>query len=122
MYTKKAWFHAKNYGWGWTPWTWQGWGLTILWLLAMIGDFLWIDGQSHSASDMILGFAPHAVTMTGLFVIIAALTGEKPEWRWAGKRVSPVIIVGKMIMTLVVIFFFAMLALKMLDGAAVGVL
>ena len=121
MNTKRTWFHAKNYGWGWTPSTWQGWGLTILWILAMIGDFLWIDGQSHSASDTLLGFVPNAVSMTGLLIIIAALTGEKPEWRWGGKRVSPAIIVGKMAFMLTIIFVGSIFTLKMIDGASIGV-
>lgn len=81
----KLWFKAKNYGWGWTPITWQGWAVTGLFLIyalavsAFIGDsFENRAGATSFTFFILLGMVP-------LF-IICYKKGEKPEWRWGKKR------------------------------------
>jgi len=86
---QKKWFRARNIGWGWQPATWEGWGLTFLWAFAVIADFVWVDGASHSASDTLINFIPHAVVITGLYLVLVILTGEEPKWRWGGPTITP---------------------------------
>jgi hypothetical protein len=33
----KPWFRPKRIGWGWTPQTWQGWGITTEAVVGIIG-------------------------------------------------------------------------------------
>lgn len=83
MITKKPWFKAKTYGWGWSlPLTWQGWVVYIVFFGFMIFDFYRIDKTSHSASDTIMKYVVEIVVATIILVIICFLTGEKPKWRW----------------------------------------
>jgi tryptophan-rich sensory protein len=85
----RKWFRAKDYGWGWTPSSLEGWIMTALWAVALVADFIWINGSSHSASDILINFIPHAVVLTGLYLLVVILTGETPHWRWGGPTVTP---------------------------------
>lgn len=80
MLKKKLWFRAKTYGWGWTPASWQGWLLIILYVLITIWNFYRIDGHSHSVSDTLINFIPETLAMAVLLIIIAYWKGEKPRW------------------------------------------
>ena len=84
---KKIWFRRKLYGWGWTPITWQGWGILLLYVVAMVLIFINIDKDSHSASDTLLNYFLPVLLLTALLIFICYKTGEKPRWQW-GKRVE----------------------------------
>lgn len=84
---KKLWFRRKLYGWGWTPATWQGWGILLLYVVAMVLIFINIDKDSHSASDTLLNYFLPVLLLTALLIFICYKTGEKPRWQW-GKRVE----------------------------------
>jgi hypothetical protein len=79
------WFKAKRYGWGWYPCTWQGWAVLFLAMSGIASVAMNADATSHSASDTLIGSCIPTVAMVGLLLIICALTGEKPRWRWGGK-------------------------------------
>jgi hypothetical protein len=75
--TKKIWFPAKRYGWGWgLPCAWQGWVVLSLWAAALFGV-----GISVAPRHPIL-FPFIAIFMSLILVIICFLKGEKPRWRW----------------------------------------
>lgn len=82
---QKLWFKAKRYGYGWTPSSWQGVLSTILYVLALIGSFIYIDTDSNSVSDTLFSFSIHFVSLTVLMCILCYLKGEKPAWRWGDK-------------------------------------
>jgi hypothetical protein len=79
---KKYWFTTKRYGWGWTPATWQGWAIILIYCAAITKIFFAIDSQSHSVSDTLFGVAPICIVLTILLILICYLKGEKPRWRW----------------------------------------
>ncbi len=79
---QKPWFKAKRYGWGWTPITWQGWVIMIIWILINLKAFILMDVKSHSGSDILISFAPIFIITTIIFLIICYRKGEKPGWRW----------------------------------------
>jgi hypothetical protein len=84
---RKPWFRAKKYGWGWgLPLTWQGWIVLIVYSVFIVWDFIRIDASSHSASDTIRPFLIDVVIASCVLILIAALTGEKPKWRWGEKK------------------------------------
>jgi hypothetical protein len=69
----KLWFKAKTYGWGWTPNTWQGWSVILLYSVLLV---------------LIMVYFPSFWKAIGIAIIIVTLfaicykTGEKPRWRW----------------------------------------
>jgi uncharacterized membrane protein YhaH (DUF805 family) len=75
---KKIWFKRKLYGWGWTPSTWQGWLVILVWAIffgvAMLNiDHEWLKNYLF-------------ITLSTLLLIyICYKKGEKPRWQW-GKR------------------------------------
>ena len=85
---KPLWFRAKNYGWGWYPSSWQGWILLLIYIIGLIWNFYRLDEISHSNSDTIRPFVIQTFIMTILLVVICYKTGEKPEWRWGGKKIK----------------------------------
>ncbi len=82
---EQYWFKRKVWGWGWTPATWQGWLVTVLYIV-LITLFLIIreeaiPGNPDSGSNFLVLGLPIAL-LTALFFYIAYKTGEKPKWQW----------------------------------------
>ncbi len=77
---KTIWFKRKSYGWGWTPVTWQGWGITLGYIVIMIMLGFLLDPDIHPES--VVWFVGAVIVLTGLFIYIAYKTGEKPRWQW----------------------------------------
>lgn len=79
------WFKAKLYGWGWTPATWQGWCVILVYaaliLTLVITREKDIPGNPDSGSNVLICALP-IVTLTALVIFIAYKTGEKPRWQW----------------------------------------
>ncbi len=84
--TKKYWFAAKTYGWGWTPATWQGWLILVIFVGLIVVNFLRIDAASHSISDTLLAFVPETFLLILVLILICWKTGEKPHWQWGDKK------------------------------------
>lgn len=83
--SRKLWFKAKRYGWGWTPASAEGWLVLAVYFVILIKIFWKVDATSHSASDTLIAFDLPFVITTAVLVLVCYLTGEKPRWRWGGK-------------------------------------
>lgn len=83
---KRKWFRAKDYGWGWTPCTWEGWTVLGVYLILFVIEFIRLDKSSPSASDVPISFWSRIFFYTIVLIAICAITGEKPEWRWGRKK------------------------------------
>lgn len=68
--TKNAWFGKKLIGWGWSPKSWQGWLITLLFIFLIILDFNYF-GETPTGSVLL-------VIIILLFILTAFLTGDKP--------------------------------------------
>lgn len=83
---KGYWFKRKLYGWGWVPVKWQGWCVTLLYILLIISLVLTreeaIPGNPDSGSNF-LTFALPIIVLTILFIVVAYKKGEKPRWQWS---------------------------------------
>ncbi len=77
----KLWFRAKRYGYGWTPATWQGWLITLVFAL-LIGLVGVITKREHSISDVLSSLFPFEALLVATLLGICIKTGEKPRWRW----------------------------------------
>jgi hypothetical protein len=79
---KKIWFKAKNFGWGWYPITWQGWVITLLYVLAIVPIGVIVGRTAHSGSDSLIAFSIPFIFLTSLLIAICWMKGERPQWRW----------------------------------------
>ncbi len=90
MSAVKKWFRAKDYGYGWTPQTFEGWLTTLMYLVLVIAvtivfimrlnDPLFNQWVSVGIYLFLIGIS------TVTLIIISYLTGEKPSWRWGRKK------------------------------------
>ncbi|MEK7586103.1 MAG: hypothetical protein AAB477_02645 [Patescibacteria group bacterium] len=87
---KKLWFKRKRYGWGWTPSTWQGWLVLIVYLVAMVKSSILVDIYSHSGSDTLIGYALPFILFTTILIIICYKKGEAPKWQWGKSDIDKV--------------------------------
>ncbi len=82
---EKLWFKAKLYGWGWTPATWQGWLVVLVYIILISALVIMreeaIPGNPDSGSN-VLTFALPSIVATILLIAIAYKKGEKPRWQW----------------------------------------
>ena len=83
----KIWFRAKSFGWGWYPCSWQGWLILTIYILIVVLDFFRLDLNSHSVSDTLRPWIVDIFILLFLLIGICFKKGEKPFWRWAGKKV-----------------------------------
>lgn len=87
---KKLWFKAKRYGWGWTPASWEGWAVTLVYAAALawsVGRFTnYVVG--HAGEPFLALLYPvltHALwvsVLIGSLMYICVKTGEKSNWHW----------------------------------------
>lgn len=76
------WFKRKPFGWGWTPVTWQGWGVTLIFIGALILNAIRLDVRSATDGEFLSPFLIETVIMVGILIIICYKTGERPRWEW----------------------------------------
>lgn len=80
---KTLYFKRKSYGYGWTPATWQGWGITIAYAVILI--VLGSSVDTNNSREVMLMFVLPFLILTIAFIGIAYKTGEKPRWQWGNK-------------------------------------
>lgn len=83
---ERLWFRAKDYGYGWYPASWQGWVVLVVFLALIASNVVRIT-YTQSMADLLVWYLPETLILTGMLIFICYLTGEKPEWRWGGKRI-----------------------------------
>jgi uncharacterized membrane protein YhdT len=81
--TKKLWFKAKTYGWGWTPCSWEGWLLVLLYVGAFALYLIkTLDAQLNGSFGAPIWYHVSIVLLTLGIIFISYKKGEKPSWRW----------------------------------------
>ena len=70
--TAKPWFGPRILGWGWRPLTWQGWLISLVFVLAIVVEAT----QLRSAGSGPVGAA--LVATLALFALVCYLTGGRP--------------------------------------------
>ncbi|MFA6520388.1 MAG: hypothetical protein WCT44_02140 [Candidatus Paceibacterota bacterium] len=79
---KKLWFKRRMYGWGWMPISWEGWAVTIIYILSLAGDLKFINDSHNSFSATLASFIPRFIFLTLIFVGVCLWKGEKTKWSW----------------------------------------
>lgn len=78
---KGYWFKRKLYGWGWAPASWQGWLLTLVFLLVVFADAGWVASSVPSFRSLAIFYAVLVVSIA-LLIVVCFKTGERPKWSW----------------------------------------
>lgn len=88
---QQVWFKRKLYGWGWTPSTWQGWLVILLYVLIVTGvplvAGLLLDLEQGGEWVLVLVSIGMPIVFTPALIWISYKKGEKPTWQW-GERVE----------------------------------
>lgn len=71
------WFKRKTYGYGWTPTTWQGWAVIVVWLILFYFAVTKIDSEIVKLVSILI--------LTGILIFVSYKKGEKPKWQWGKK-------------------------------------
>lgn len=79
---RPLWFKAKRYGWGWTPYTWQGWLVTIMFVLAVAITAYLYRLLPLTEAEFAAVYIPTVVAHALVLIGVCAYTGETPRWRW----------------------------------------
>lgn len=86
----KLWFKAKRFGWGWTPVTWQGWLVTLGYVIILVDQITstmrYDKTGSASVNDTMIYFGLNFILSTVLLLTICYMKGERPSWRWGDKK------------------------------------
>lgn len=71
---KRYWFKRKQSEWGWTPSTWEGWAVTILYFILVVRFFIGIgeDFSQAASKDAWVFF----IVLTILLIVIMWRMGE----------------------------------------------
>jgi len=78
---KKIWFKRKLYGWGWTPTTWEGWLVILLWVIIFISL---VQTMDHELLKNIV----FMIIMISILIFICYKKGEKPKWQWGQDKID----------------------------------
>jgi len=80
---KRYWFKRKQYGWGWTPSSREGWFIMGIYIVFTLG-YLFILHRSLQLEEatFLYVFYPVFLFATAVLVVVCYLTGEKPKWQW----------------------------------------
>ncbi|MDX1765909.1 MAG: hypothetical protein R3313_03065 [Candidatus Saccharimonadales bacterium] len=84
---KKYWFKRKRYGWGWVPTTWQGWALTVAYIVIVIAGAYWFlkDVPEDTWSDEVGYYLVFVAVTVILFIRITAAKSPSGKWRFGKK-------------------------------------
>lgn len=75
------WFKRRLFGWGWTPATWQGWVVILIYLVMVIALALTVD-ESSPTREVFFTFLLPLIILTSLLIRICYQKGERPKWSW----------------------------------------
>ncbi len=82
---KKLWFKRRLFGWGWCPCSWQGWVVTLGYVV-LVAFFAFTIDENSSDKEVVFTFLLPLVFLTLTLLRIAYKTGEKPRWQWGKRR------------------------------------
>lgn len=79
---KKFWFRRKTYGWGWTPCSWEGWVVVLVYVILVTVPFCFVDLRQYSGTEIIFRFYLHIFILTVVLLWLCYKKGESPRWQW----------------------------------------
>jgi hypothetical protein len=82
--TARYWFRPKEYGYGATPVTWEGWAFTLLVtaLVAAASGYVFGGGVVPSAMAIVVWAMVVAAIVVGAVPVVKSKTEGSWRWRW----------------------------------------
>lgn len=74
------------FGWGWTPASWEGWLVLIVYLVLLFFIMRNVDETTPPTNEALFNHLLPVAVLTLILLYICFKTGEKPEWRWGKKK------------------------------------
>ena len=85
MEKKGIWFKRKKFGYGWTPSTWEGWLVTIAFILLLLGLAVNL-GDTPSNKKLIFEYFIPFIVLIAILLKVTREHGEKPRWQWGRRK------------------------------------
>jgi hypothetical protein len=79
------WFRPKQYGYGATPTTWQGWAMTIVATLVVIAATAWLTTLTAIDPRFWVAVLIDAVVIAALLEVSRRKTDGEWRWRWGDR-------------------------------------
>jgi O-antigen/teichoic acid export membrane protein len=79
------WFRPKQYGYGATPTTWQGWVITIAAVIVVVAATSWLTALSVVNPWFWAAVLVDAVVIAALWVVSRRKTDGEWRWRWGDR-------------------------------------
>jgi uncharacterized membrane protein len=76
------WFKPREYGYGATPVTWQGWAVTIGTMIVVVMSSLVIPALASGAAWALSAFVIDALAIAALIIVSRRKTDGEWRWRW----------------------------------------
>ena len=76
---KIIWFKRKTYGWGWTPISWQGWAVSVLFVGLVLVPARALPDYFDPKG---LLYWVYVLLLTSILLFICLKKGEAPRWQW----------------------------------------
>lgn len=86
MKKNKLWFRRKNYGWGWTPISWEGWLVTLVVVVIPLLIRLTTKALEFEKSTQYFYTWASVPILFMALILVCFRYGEKPKWQWGVKR------------------------------------
>lgn len=86
---KNYWFESKEYGYGWTPASREGWIVLLVFVLFVIVQALDLTsklGSNIEAPGIIAVYIFNLSCALAALLVITRLTGPDPKWSWSNKK------------------------------------
>lgn len=80
--SSKLWFRAKLYGWGWYPATWQGWLVTLIYVMYITYRANAMSLMFDTWQSATFRYIFELIPPTLILLLICYLKGQPPRWRW----------------------------------------
>lgn len=80
--TRRYWFAAKTYGWGWMPATWEGWLVLLGFIALNVGNWYRLHPDTTGDDRAAVAFAVETFVLVAVLLWICWKKGEAPRWRW----------------------------------------
>lgn len=83
---RSYWFKRRRYGYGWTPVSWQGWLVIIVFIVIVVsGSVVLGDTPRNTLSSEALIYVALLLIAVILLIFISSKKGPSPKWRWGVK-------------------------------------
>lgn len=80
---KKVWFKNKQFGWGWTPVSWEGWATLCVFVGLLVLIVSRTDFEARGAMPI---YFIKVLLLVSLLLVISYWKGEPPRWQWGTKK------------------------------------